>query len=139
MGLLQSNLVIGLLNAEDRTYSVIANNLANVDTPGYRTARVRFADELSRLVDARGELLPGRAITTELWKPMYRDVSNDGNDVTLEREIVELNKNQLRMRWWPITCPMPTPRRPLRAALTAGARSSSAPCWTGSAVWTSSA
>jgi len=98
MGLLQSNLVIGLLNAEDRTYSVIANNLANVDTPGYRTARVRFADELSRLVDARGELLPGRAITTELWKPMYRDVSNDGNDVTLEREIVELNKNQLRMR-----------------------------------------
>jgi len=98
MGLLQSDLLIGLLNAEDRTYRVVANNLANVDTPGYRTKRVRFADELSKLLDSRGRVLPGKAITTEMWHPMYRDVSNDGNDVTLEREIVELNKNQLRMR-----------------------------------------
>ena len=98
MGLLHSDLLIGLLNAEDRTYRVVANNLANVDTPGYRTKRVRFADELSKLLDSRGDMLPGRTITTEMWRPMYRDVSNDGNDVTLEREIVELNKNQLRMR-----------------------------------------
>ena len=98
MGLLNADLVLGLLNAEGRNYNVIANNLANVDTPGYRTARVRFADELGKLVNGDGQLLPGRSVNTELWRPMYRDVSNDGNDVTVEREIVEMNKNQLRMR-----------------------------------------
>ena len=100
MGLLSADLVLGLLNGEERNYTVIANNLANVDTPGYRTQRVRFRDELSKLVNARGDLLAGKGVGTEVWRPMYRDVSNDGNDVTLEREIVELNKNQLRMRFY---------------------------------------
>ncbi len=100
MGLLNADLVLGLLNAEERNYSVVANNLANVDTPGYRTMRVRFSDELSKLVDGRGELLPGRNVQTEVWQPMYADASLDGNDVTLEREITELNKNQLRMRFY---------------------------------------
>jgi flagellar basal-body rod protein FlgB len=100
MGLLNSDLVIGLLDGEQRNYSVIANNLANVDTPGYRTMRVRFTDELSKLVDARGELLPGRSVQTEVWRPMFGDASLDGNDVTLEREITELNKNQLKMQFY---------------------------------------
>jgi flagellar basal-body rod protein FlgB len=100
MGLLNSDLVLGLLNAEGRNYSVIANNLANVDTPGYRTMRVKFSDQHSKLVDDRGELLPGRSVDTEVWRPMYKDASLDGNDVTLEREITELNKNQLRMQFY---------------------------------------
>ena len=100
MGLLNADLVLGLLNAEERTYTVIANNLANVDTPGYRTSRVRFSDELGKLVNDAGDLLPGRQVGTDVWRPMYHDVSNDGNDVALEREIVELNKNQLRMRFY---------------------------------------
>ena len=29
---------------------------------------------------------------------MFRDAGADGNDVMLEREIVEMNKNALRMR-----------------------------------------
>jgi flagellar basal-body rod protein FlgB len=98
MGLLNANTVLGLLDAEGRNYNVIANNLANVDTPGYRTVRVRFADELGKLVSSDGQLLPGKSISTETWRPMYHDASNDGNDVTVEREIVEMNKNQLRMR-----------------------------------------
>ena len=98
MGLLNAGTVLGLLDAEGRNYNVIANNLANVDTPGYRTMRVRFSDELNKLVGSDGQLLPGKSINTETWRPMYRDVSKDGNDVTVEREIVELNKNQLRMR-----------------------------------------
>ena len=100
MGLLNSGLVLGLLNGEQRNYSVIANNLANVDTPGYHTMRARFSDELGRLVNDRGELLPGASVDTEVWRPMYADASMDGNDVSLEREITELNKNQLRMKFY---------------------------------------
>ncbi len=100
MGLLNSELVLGLLDAEQRNYSVLANNLANVDTPGYRTMRVRFKDELSKLVDGKGQLLPGRGVQSEVYRPMFSDASLDGNDVTLEREITELNKNQLRMQFY---------------------------------------
>jgi flagellar basal-body rod protein FlgB len=100
MGLLNADLVLGLLNAEQRNYGVIANNLANVDTPGYRTMRVRFSEELSKLVNDRGELLPGQSVGTEVWQPAYKDASADGNDVALEREIVELNKNQIRTRFY---------------------------------------
>ncbi len=98
MGLIDSDALLGLLNAEHRSYSVIANNLANVETPGYRTARMRFADELERLVDGNGRLRAGAEIRSEIYRPMYGNTSADGNDVMLEREMVELGKNQLRMR-----------------------------------------
>lgn len=98
MGLMNSDVLLGLLNAEQRNYDAIANNLANVETPGYRTARVRFREQLDRLLNEDGRMADGKTIGTEIVRPMYADVSANGNDVTLEREIVELNKNQLRMR-----------------------------------------
>jgi flagellar basal-body rod protein FlgB len=97
MGLLNADLIVDLLAAEHASHRAIANNLANVDTPGYRTMRVRFADALDGLVTDKGNLRKGKSITTETYSPMFGSVSADGNDVTLDREIVELNKNQLRM------------------------------------------
>ena len=98
MSLLEADALSALLNAADRNHALIANNLANVNTPGYRTQRLAFARQLDELLDARGQLPPGRRIETRAERPMYRDVSADGNDVSLEREIVELNVNALRMQ-----------------------------------------
>ncbi len=98
MGILNCDGLLGLLDAGHKTHSVIANNLANLNTPGYRTARVRFAQRLEEILDEDGNPLPGRHITTEVYRPMFRDAGADGNDVMLEREIVEMNKNALRMR-----------------------------------------
>lgn len=97
MGILKCNALVGLLDAGHKTHSVIANNLANLNTPGYRTGRVRFTQRLEELLDEDGNPRSGRRITTEVYRPMFRDVGADGNDVMLEREIVELNKNTLRM------------------------------------------
>ncbi|MFW6118966.1 MAG: flagellar basal body rod protein FlgB [Planctomycetota bacterium] len=98
MGLLNCDGLLRLLDAAQFNHDVVANNLANLNTPGYRTQRVRFARELEDLLDETGHLRPGKEIETELWRPMFRDVGADGNDVKLEREIVQLNKNGIRMR-----------------------------------------
>lgn len=100
MGMLNADALVALLNAGERDHAVIANNLANVNTPGYRAMRTRFVRELEAAIDARGEIKPGQEIETETYRPLYPDVSADGNDVSLEREIVELNKNSLRMQFY---------------------------------------
>ena len=97
MGLLDSDAIVQLLGAADRTHAVLANNLANLNTPGYKTMRVRFKQELDRLLDARGRLRPGRRIEVETERPLFGDASADGNDVVLAREVAELNENALRM------------------------------------------
>jgi flagellar basal-body rod protein FlgB len=98
MGLLDAEALVELLGAAEHNHSIIANNLANVNTPGYRTARMRFREELDSLLGENGRLRPGARIESEVYWPTYRATSADGNDVLLEREIVELNKNVLRMR-----------------------------------------
>lgn len=98
MGMVDNDVLVRLLDAESHRYRAVANNLANVETPGYRTVRVGFAQELDRVLDETGRVREGREISTEVFRPMFPDASADGNDVSLEREIVELNKNQLRMR-----------------------------------------
>jgi flagellar basal-body rod protein FlgB len=90
--------LLSLLDAAHRNHFVIANNLANVNTPGYRTRRVRFARELDRVLDESMRLRDGREGRTEIYLPMFRDAGGDGNDVVLEREIGQLNKNAIRMR-----------------------------------------
>jgi len=66
--------------------SVAASNLANIDTPGYKTREASFASALD------GEL---SASSTE---PVLQEVPNlatkrDGNNVQLDRELLALNKS----------------------------------------------
>ena len=96
MSLIDSDVLIGLLDVAGKNHEVIANNLANIDTPGYRTMRLRFAEQLQRLVDRNGRLRPGAQIQAEMFRPLFPDVGPDGNDVSLEREMVQLNKNSLQ-------------------------------------------
>ena len=72
-------------------HSLISSNLANIDTPGYRTRDIDFAGELNR---ARGGLEYAD------FMPMSRPVQGllerpDGNNVSLERETLLLARTQL--------------------------------------------
>jgi flagellar basal-body rod protein FlgF len=48
-----SSIAASRLVAQRRAVDVIANNIANADTPGYQAERVQFSDWLSRQADAR--------------------------------------------------------------------------------------
>ena len=72
--------------------SLISSNLANIDTPGYRTQDVNFSQEMER---ADGNL------TYASFSPVARPVRGlmerpDGNNVSLERESLLLADTQLR-------------------------------------------
>ncbi len=74
-----------LLSARQK---LVASNIANADTPGYRTQDIDFQAELR---DAGGSA--PRAIDA----PGLR-VKNDGNNVSLDRESRLLAENSLRFQ-----------------------------------------
>jgi flagellar basal-body rod protein FlgB len=82
-----------MLQVSNLRHTVIAQNLANVNTPGYEAREVPFEQEMSRLV-GRGsgsfdqpEGLVRVAVTSHMHQ--------DGNTVDVNREIGNLNHNAL--------------------------------------------
>jgi flagellar basal-body rod protein FlgB len=72
--------------------ALIANNLANLDTPGFRRNDTRFE---SALADAIAEGKPIDLSDADDWiiTPGETPVSPNGNDVSLDREVGEMAKN----------------------------------------------
>ena len=64
-----------------------ASNIANADTPGYKTQDINFADELHR---AGGQPAPVEVSGLS--------VRNDGNNVSVDREARNLAENSLRFQ-----------------------------------------
>jgi len=75
-------------------HSLVASNLANIDTPGYRTRDIDFSRELRRALD--GLELPGSAPRVTGVRGLIE--RPDGNNVSLEREGLMLAETQLRYR-----------------------------------------
>jgi flagellar basal-body rod protein FlgB len=87
------------LDVDVARYRLITNNLANVETPGYRTRDLDFRAELNRATlpeaNAQGGLMyasfaaVSRPVRGLLERP-------DGNNVSLERESLLLAETQMR-------------------------------------------
>ncbi|HUS57329.1 MAG TPA: flagellar basal body rod protein FlgB [Planctomycetota bacterium] len=74
-------------------HKVIAANLANAETPGYRRLEVRFEDQLARAVgegdpkqidDVAAEVVSGRG-----------EMRPDGNNVDFGTELSDMTKNTM--------------------------------------------
>lgn len=82
---------------------ILANNIANADTPGYKRKDVQFETYLANLVagtDSLDETVSNIDLN-ELNCTTYIDQANlsyryDGNNVDMNTESVELAKNQLK-------------------------------------------
>jgi flagellar basal-body rod protein FlgB len=101
--MIETPLMRGLERALDLAamrHQVLTANLANVDTPGYRTRDVpTFTDEIERAMAGSSEGSP-ELLTAA---PMAREVRGlterpDGNNVSVERESMLLAENQLRFQ-----------------------------------------
>lgn len=80
------------LNLASYRQGLIAGNIANVDTPGYRTKDIDFRHELRRQVQGNTSALPAPSTVQGL---MQRP---DGNDVSIDRESMALAESQLQFR-----------------------------------------
>ena len=75
---------------------VLANNIANADTPGYKRKDVQFETYLSNAVagtDSLDETVANLDLYNEQPGLSYR---SDGNNVDVSTENVELAKNQIK-------------------------------------------
>ena len=80
-----------------------ANNIANVDTPGYKRKDVTFESYLRRAVSGGSSLDDeiANADLSELTATTFVDYANvdyrlDGNNVDIDTENAELAKNQIK-------------------------------------------
>ncbi len=89
----QSSQLARLMNAAELRHSVISHNLANVNTPGYRRLEVVFEEALQEAggTSPSGEPAPQPIVREEQGLP----VRADGNNVDIDREAVQLDKNAL--------------------------------------------
>ncbi|MBS3821177.1 MAG: flagellar basal body rod protein FlgB [Planctomycetes bacterium] len=88
------------LRANSVRQRVVANNLANVNTPGFRRTKVHFEDALAEALDSTMGISKATLMDmeAELFKPYDTPVDARGNDVDLDVEIGELVKTAGRQK-----------------------------------------
>ena len=82
------------LTVTSNRQSLVINNMANIDTPGYRTQDVDFRAELQRAVGGTEEAT---------MSPVSQNVRGllerpDGNNVSMDREGLLLAETQMQFR-----------------------------------------
>lgn len=80
------------LEASSLRQRVLSHNIANINTPGFKRARVEFEEHLAKAVEAEQSVdavAPELVVETEsLGRP-------DGNNVDIELEMAQLAENQI--------------------------------------------
>lgn len=93
----QFGLLEKVIDASVIKHKVIANNIANVNTPGYKRLDISFETELKVALKGNGNtditaVKPKVVVAKNTEKTSLR---NDGNNVNIEEEVSELVKNAL--------------------------------------------
>jgi len=82
------NKLLGLHSARHR---VIAENIANVNTPNFRRSEFRFESALQQAME-HGDVREARGFKE---RPKNTPVRNNGNNVDIDMEMVALDKNAM--------------------------------------------
>jgi flagellar basal-body rod protein FlgB len=88
------------LDVDVARYKLVSTNLANIDTPGYRTRDLDFRAELQRAAAEASGIAPGE-LASASFTPVARAVPGllerpDGNNVSVERETLLLAETQMK-------------------------------------------
>ena len=103
LGGITSKLARLALDASLLRHQVIANNIANADTPGFAAKRVNFEEQLAKFMQINGEL-DDSALEKEFQNIKasidegHAVVQSDSEKVELDREMIDLTKNVIRYR-----------------------------------------
>ncbi|MGB0990226.1 MAG: flagellar basal body rod protein FlgB [Halarcobacter sp.] len=104
-----TNLLFKHLSFRSDRQNVISSNIANVNTPGYKTKELVFEDEMSK-VKGNNELElfttntkhinPSLNDINKLNEPRLVNVKglkeqNDGNNVSMDNQMSEMSKNKI--------------------------------------------
>lgn len=83
------------LSLTNRRQTVIASNMANIDTPGYRTEDVDFGKEMQKAMQSPDAAAQGSLHVAVHTVPGLME-RPDGNNVNMDRESTLLAESQLQ-------------------------------------------
>jgi len=95
----QIELLSKMLDAAELRHRVIAQNVANVNTPGYRRQEVRFEDALAQCLE-RGGQHAAKGVQPTIVDAGGDAVRADGNTVDMDEEMGQLNKNAIMYKMY---------------------------------------
>lgn len=96
-----------LLNLRQQRQELIAANIANVDTPGYKSMRLEFEDEMAKAMPPPGSMAMARTSGKHMPVPYEGPIAGelqaveipvprgDLNSVDMEQEMAMQSANQL--------------------------------------------
>ena len=102
-----SNALFEQLNFRGEKQKVISSNIANINTPGYKTKDLVFEDELNNKLNntLKMELTSSKHISSinsnsanvnpKLVEVKGLEQQNDGNNVNLDTQMSEMSKNKI--------------------------------------------
>lgn len=111
LGNLFSNSTFSLLekglDASALRHQAIANNIANINTPGYKKLEVSFEEEFKRakgsgqikMAQLDNRHLPGPGLSTNdinITTSSATSMRNDGNNVDIDEEVTKMSENNIR-------------------------------------------
>lgn len=85
------------IRAESLRQKAIANNIANLETSGYRRIDVKFEELLAKALNSPGAVELSE-LEPQIHQPLKTPVNSNGNDVSLESEVGQMVKNTLRYK-----------------------------------------
>lgn len=96
-----TQLLVAGMKLAQANHRVIANNIANVDTPGYNPAQIDFVETLRNELEGRGRIsLRGtrpQHLSSTRFRPEQGSLvylsKNDYNKVDIDQEIANLSEN----------------------------------------------
>ena len=90
----QFDLLAKLTDVTQLRHRVLAQNVANVNTPGYRRLDVQFEETLSEQLASRSNASVN-SLRPEVHEDQTTPTRLDGNNVEIDLEMMRLNKNTL--------------------------------------------
>ncbi|RXK11873.1 flagellar basal body rod protein FlgB [Halarcobacter mediterraneus] len=103
-----TGLLFNQLSFRGDRQNVISSNIANVNTPGYKTKDLVFEDEIGKvkkekdlpLYTTNSKHMTGFEPTKKNNQPRLIEVEglkeqNDGNNVSMDRQMSEMSKNKI--------------------------------------------
>lgn len=104
-----TNTLFSQLNFRGEKQKVISGNIANINTPGYKTKDLVFEDELNKNINNSNSLqmyqtnrnhIPTINSSNTMTSPRLTEVKgleeqNDGNNVNLDTQMSEMSKNKI--------------------------------------------
>jgi flagellar basal-body rod protein FlgB len=84
------------LDLTSEQMKLTASNMANVDTPGFKTQGFDFEEEFARQLDSSSDIDSGVAVQAQDVDGLV--ARPDGNNVSMDREGIQLAKSQMQFR-----------------------------------------